>query len=139
MSIYFYVKKCFQLYTMCLCYSLIAYSLWAVSYYCFPLLFYLSIFILLECSSKNCVLCSNLARSIISVRRLKLCHRNIFVLKKMKGSRAILSDYSLFKGVLLFSSVRCLVWKPWNSSVSPFGPLHRPKWQIFLPCRILQR
>ena len=29
---------------MCLCYSLIAYSLWAVSYYCFPLLFYLSIF-----------------------------------------------------------------------------------------------
>ena len=68
-------------------------------------------FILLECSSKNCVLCSNLARSIISVRRLKLCHRNIFVLKKMKGSRAILSDYSLFKGVLLFSSVRCLVLK----------------------------
>ena len=68
-------------------------------------------FILLECSSKNCVLCSNLASSIISVRRPKLCHRNIFVLKKMKGSRAILSDYSLFKGVLLFSSVRCLVLK----------------------------
>ena len=48
-------------------------------------------FILLECSSKNCVLCSNLASSIISVRRLKLCHRNILFLKEMKGSRAILN------------------------------------------------
>ena len=48
-------------------------------------------FILLECSSKNCVLCSNLATSIISVRRLKLCHRNILFLKEMKGSRAILN------------------------------------------------
>ena len=63
-------KRYFHLYFMFLCYSLIAYSLWAVSYYCFPLLFYLSIFILLECSSKNCVLHSNLASSIISVRRL---------------------------------------------------------------------
>lgn len=48
-------------------------------------------FILLECSSKNRVLCSNLATSIISVRRLKLCHRNILFLKEMKGSRAILN------------------------------------------------
>lgn len=68
-------------------------------------------FILLECSSKNCVLCSNLASSIISVRRLKLCHRNIFFLKEMKGSRAILSDCALFKRVPLLSSVRCLVLK----------------------------
>ena len=101
-SIIFYVFM--LLFNLLILYELLAII---VSLYYFIYQF----FILLECSSKNCVLCSNLASSIISVRRLKLCHRNIFVLKKMKGSRAILSDYSLFKGVLLFSSVRCLVLK----------------------------
>ena len=110
-SIIFYVFM--LLFNLLILYELLAII---VSLYYFIYQF----FILLECSSKNCVLCSNLASSIISVRRLKLCHRNIFVLKKMKGSRAILSDYSLFKGVLLFSSVRCLVLKAIKFICYPF-------------------
>ena len=80
-------------------------------------------FILLECSSKNCVLCSNLATSIISVRRLKLCHRNILIVPQRNErikSDIKLSDCALFKRVLLFSSVRCLVLKAIKFICYPF-------------------
>ena len=143
-------KKIFN-YILCVYVTLwFAYSLWAVSYYCFPLLFYLSIFYFIRVFFQELCAMFQPCNFYHFGKKTKTLPQKYIVPQRNERIKSDikLSNYALFKRVLLFSSVRCLVlkaikficypfWAPWRTQMIDFPTLSYPSTVKSLPFHIL--